>query len=381
MITLEQVYPWLNKFGTSHISPSSEYLINQMRTSLDEDSADKAGGLVQQLKDLAFKLRDNEEVTEVLVECADGFYILNRVNEAETILLDAVSRAWSDLHRRAVIQWMLGYVQWQSFPSRQQAVISWQNSLSDFQLLSKQPGLSFEQHAWYKETRADLEQSLLEAMEQVGRYQDIDRGSSSGNPGEKPIAQTDRSSFTPRFPDPGRDQADEGPGVSAANVSSTSDILQLFTISDEIPAGDFGPSGIDPFPIGTVEIDRLLINGRPYSIHSTRGRRIINLPLDQKISVVKVKGDSMDQENITANDYVILRKVDAPSNGDIVMAEIVGIDSQATLKLFFQEKDRIKLKPHSSNPVHKHFEFGKENEGFIIRGVVVAVLKPAAIQP
>ena len=338
MIALEHVYPWLNKFGMSHLSSSSLYLINQMRTALDEDSADKAGGLVQQLKDLAFKLRDNEEVTEILVECAEGFYILNRLDEAEIILSDAVSRAWSDLHRRAVIQWMLGTVQWQSFPSRQQAVISWQNSLSDFELLSKQPGLPYEQHAWYKETRAQLEQSVLEAMEQVGRYQDIDRGSSSGNHGEKPVAQSDKARSTPPLPDPGREQSDEVPRASESNPPSTSDILQLFTISDEIPAGDFGPSGIDPFPIGTVEIDRLLINGRPYSIHSTRGRKVINLPLDQKLAVVKVKGDSMDQENITADDYVILRRVDVPSNGDIVMAEVVGIDSQATLKTIFQGK-------------------------------------------
>jgi hypothetical protein len=34
------------------------------------------------------------------------------------------------------------------------------------------------------------------------------------------------------------------------------------------------------------------------------------------------------------------------------------------------------LQPHSSNPVHKPFVFEKVNEGFFIRGVVVAVLKP-----
>ena len=46
----------------------------------------------------------------------------------------------------------------------------------------------------------------------------------------------------------------------------------------------------------------------------------------------------MDQENITEKDYVLLRKVDVPANGDIVMAEIVGIDSHATLKKYSQGK-------------------------------------------
>jgi phage repressor protein C with HTH and peptisase S24 domain len=189
----------------------------------------------------------------------------------------------------------------------------------------------------------------------------------------------------PEQPSPGRQDESLTPvGVvtnqaelSETQASVPSDILQLFTISEEIPAGDFGPSGIDPFPIGMVEIERLSINGHPYSIHSTRGRKIINLPMDQKFFIVKVKGDSMDQENITERDYVILRRVDKPTNGDIVMAEIVGLDSHATLKIYSRSKTSITLRPHSSNPVHKPFVFTKVNEGFYIRGVVVAVLKPA----
>jgi hypothetical protein len=360
MIALEDVYPWLNKYGTSHIRPSSDHLIGQLITALEEGRADEARGLLQQLKDLAAKLRDDEEVTEILIECAEIAYGLDGLEEAETILVDAVSRAWSDLHRRAVIQWMLGWVQWQSMPARQRAVVSWRNSISDFEQLARQPGLPFERHSWYQETCARLEQSLVEALELVGSYMDLVQSSGTTEAGFPP--QSMGFSATPL------------PSGSAG--THTSDILQLFTISEEIPAGDFGPSGIDPFPIGTVEIDRLSINGRSYSIHSARGRRIINLPLDQKCTVVKVKGDSMNQENITGEDFVLLRRVDVPANGDIVMAEIVGIDSKATLKRYFKDENSIKLQPHSSNPVHKPFEFKKVNEGFYIRGVVVAVLKP-----
>lgn len=362
MIALEDVYPWLNKYGTSHIRPSSDRLISRTRTALEEGHANEARGLLQQLKDLACKLRDDEEVTEILIVCAKSAYDyrLDGFEEAGTILVDAVSRVWSNLHRRAVIQWMLGCVQWQSLPARQQAVISWRNSLSDFERLARQPGLPLAQQTWYKETCGRLEQSLVETLAEVGGYMDQDQSSVTTDVGFP--AQTEEFSATPL--------------PSGSAVTQTSDILQLFTISEEIPAGDFGPSGIDPFPIGTVELDRLSINGRPYSIHSTRGRRIINLPLDQKLTVVKVKGDSMNQENITEEDFVLLRRVDVPANGDIVMAEIVGIDSNATLKRYFKDKDTITLQPHSSNPVHKPFIFNKVNEGFYIRGVVIAVLKP-----
>jgi phage repressor protein C with HTH and peptisase S24 domain len=390
MITLEDVYPWLNKFGTGHIRPSSDHLLSRMRTALGEGRDSEGRSLLQLLKDLACKFREGEEVTEILIECAKSAYDyrLDGFKEAETILVDVVSRAWSDLHRRAVVQWMLGCVLWQSLPARQQAIISWRNSLTDFQQLARQPGLPHNQHVWYQDVCCKLEQSLVEALEELGSYTEVDQLSATPEvalpappeqfsisllPSGPALTQT---SDTPLPPGSAPTQTSDALLPLESAVTQTSDILQLFTISEEIPAGDFGPSGIDPFPIGVVEIDRLSINGHPYSIHSTRGRRIINLPLDQKMTVVKVKGDSMDLENITAQDFVLLHRVDRPVNGDIVMAEIVDIDSTATLKLFFQDKHTITLKPHSSNPVHKPFAFKKVNEGFYIRGVVIAVLKP-----
>jgi phage repressor protein C with HTH and peptisase S24 domain len=376
MIAFEDVYPWLNKYEASHISPSSECLIDQVRQALSKGHADESRGLLQQLYDLACHLRDDKEVTEILIECAHSSFMLDDLTEAERILVDSVSRAWSDLHRRAVIQWMLGSVQWQSLTTRHQAEISWRNSLSDFERLSREAGLSSEQHAWYLETKGKLQESLLEALEQAGRYVDIDEAHSSEKRESGFSAKPGAVTETPMPSEPIVNEPSDTFRLSEPSVTHTFDILQLFTISEEIPAGDFGPSGIDPFPIGTVEIDHLTINNHPYSIHSTRGRKIINLPLDQKLSVVKVKGDSMDQENITEQDYVLLRRVDAPANGDIVMAEIVGIDSHATLKKYSREPDSITLRPHSSNPVHQPFVFKKVNEGFHIRGVVVAVLKP-----
>jgi len=376
MISIEDVHAWLNMFDKSHISALSESLIGQVMQALRDGYGDEARGLLQQLNDLACHLWDEKEVNEIIIESGHISYLLNDFAEAESVFKDSVSRVWSDPHRRAVVEWMLGCVQWQTLSTRQQALSAWQNSVSDMQRLAMEAGLSFEQHAWYQKTSVQLQNNLLEAMQQAGGYLDVDeetsRKSNQKGTSETPQAR-DQSVRTP--------QSETGkpgsfPHPLESSVIQSFDILQLFTISEEIPAGDFGPSGIDPFPIGTVEIDRLIINGNPYSIHSTRGRKIINLSLDQKLNVIKVKGDSMDQENITEKDYVLLRKVDVPANGDIVMAEIVGIDSHATLKKYSREKDRITLKPHSSNPAHKPFVFKKINEGFYIRGVVVAILKP-----
>ena len=374
MITLEDVYLWLNKFGVSHLRPSSDRLLSQMRMALEEGYTEKAMGLLSQLKDLALQLRDGDEVSEFLIDCAYGAYKLDDLAEAETLLVDSVSRNWSNLHRRAVVQWMAGSVQWKSSPGSKKAVSSWRNSISDFEQLAHQPGLSPDQHVWYQDAWHKLNQSLVEAIQEFATEINLE-GHSGKAEGTAPVPSEQVSiSLLPAGSTETRTSGTPMP--LEATVTRTSDILQLFTVSEEIPAGDFGPSGVDPFPIGTVELDCLNINGHPYSVHSTRGRRIINLPLDQTYRVVKVKGDSMDLENITSKDFVILRRVDVPANGDIVMAEIVGTDATATLKRYFKEKDTITLQPHSNNPIHKPFVFNKVNDGFYIRGVVIAVLKP-----
>jgi len=385
MITLDEVYDWLNQYDKTHISSSSGRLVKRVCEALEKDDKNEARGLLHQLADLSGKLREEKEVTEILVECARCFYQINNLHEADTILTDATSRAWSDVHRRAVIQWMLGWVKWQNLAARTQAVITWRNSLTDFQQLAKKPGLVLEQRTWYEQTASQLEHSLIEALDQVGSYIDINENTTRSIPAKAQAADPEVVNSTRQSP--GGTVTDTPASTPDSTITQTpfepepvvtrmSDILQLFNISEEIPAGDFGPSGIDPFPIGTVEIDRLAINGHPYSIHSTRGRKLINLPFDQKFIVVKVKGDSMNLENISEQDYVLLRRVDSPSNGDIVLAEVVGVDSHATLKKYTRSKDAITLSPHSSNPAHQPFIFKRVNEGFYIRGVVVAVLKP-----
>jgi repressor LexA len=62
---------------------------------------------------------------------------------------------------------------------------------------------------------------------------------------------------------------------------------------------------------------------------------------------LKVKGDSMIEEQIADGDYVVIRKQDHCQNGDIVVALVDGQD--ATLKRFYRESDRFRLEPANSS--------------------------------
>ena len=61
------------------------------------------------------------------------------------------------------------------------------------------------------------------------------------------------------------------------------------------------------------------------------------------VFVLEVRGDSMQDEHILSGDYVLVEKTKIAHSGDIVVALIEGSD--ATLKRFYREGDKIRLQP------------------------------------
>ena len=85
------------------------------------------------------------------------------------------------------------------------------------------------------------------------------------------------------------------------------------------------------------------------------------------IYALKAKGDSMVREGIFNGDYIIVKKQSTAENGDTVVAIID--DNQATLKKYYQEKEKIRLQP--ANPEFAPI-YRTEVE---IRGVVVKIIR------
>jgi len=83
--------------------------------------------------------------------------------------------------------------------------------------------------------------------------------------------------------------------------------------------------------------------------------------------VLKVKGDSMIEEGILDGDYVIVERNNYPQDGEVVVALLD--NSNATLKKFFREKDRIRLQPANSamRPIYV--------KDPLIQGVVKGVMR------
>ena len=62
---------------------------------------------------------------------------------------------------------------------------------------------------------------------------------------------------------------------------------------------------------------------------------------------LRVKGDSMIEDQIADGDYVVIRKQDSADRGQIVVA--LTDENEATLKRWYPEADRIRLEPANSS--------------------------------
>lgn len=109
-------------------------------------------------------------------------------------------------------------------------------------------------------------------------------------------------------------------------------------------------------------------------IEAIRDEDTVSVPHDMVRSgnnyVLRVKGNSMVDEQIRDGDYIIVNSRQTAENGEMVVA-LVGGDS-ATVKKFYREKDgRIRLQP--ANPTMQPMYFRAEEVE--IQGIVVGVIR------
>ena len=86
--------------------------------------------------------------------------------------------------------------------------------------------------------------------------------------------------------------------------------------------------------------------------------------------VLRVRGNSMIDEQIRDGDFVVVNERSSADNGEMVIALVD--NSAATVKKFYRERDgRIRLQPanETMSPIYVH-----END-ITIQGIVVGVMR------
>jgi len=117
-------------------------------------------------------------------------------------------------------------------------------------------------------------------------------------------------------------------------------------------------------PIDAVENREFLDLEELFAPHTRRaGRRA-------RIFVLKVRGDSMIDEQICDGDYVICEQRETARNGETVVALLDR--NEATLKKFYREGRRIRLQP--ANEAYEPI-WVDASKGCRIQGVVIGVVR------
>ncbi len=132
------------------------------------------------------------------------------------------------------------------------------------------------------------------------------------------------------------------------------------------------PSEVNPRAI-ELPLLGLVAAGTPIEVLATQ--EMIAVPEDfvrhgGSHYVLRVRGNSMIDEQIRDGDYVVIRERQHADNGEMVIALIN--DSSATVKKFYRERDgRIRLQPanEAMEPMYIH-----END-VTIQGIVIGVLR------
>jgi repressor LexA len=108
-------------------------------------------------------------------------------------------------------------------------------------------------------------------------------------------------------------------------------------------------------------------------IEAVAGSETIAVPEDlagkRDMYVLRVKGDSMIDEQIRDGDFVIVEDRKTAENGEMVIALIGGSD--VTLKKFYLENGRVRLQP--ANPAVRPLVYSSDEVQ--VQGVVVGVMR------
>ena len=110
--------------------------------------------------------------------------------------------------------------------------------------------------------------------------------------------------------------------------------------------------------------------GRPIeAVETPETISLADFVRSKEVFVLEVRGESMQDEAILSGDYVLVEKTKTAHNGDIVVALVDGSD--ATLKRFFREGEKIRLQP--SNATMKPMVFPAA--AVEVQGRVIGVLR------
>ncbi len=164
---------------------------------------------------------------------------------------------------------------------------------------------------------------------------------------------------------------------SSASAHNVVSILEKEGFIRRIPNVSRGIELVQQSAEEKYEIPLLGIVAAGSPIEAVLNYETVSIPRDMmsdgRMFALRVRGDSMIDEQIRDNDFIILKSQPTAENGQTVVALIDGSD--ATVKRFFGNRNQVRLEP--ANPNYEPIVI-RPPQRVQIQGVVVGVIRKYA---
>lgn len=169
--------------------------------------------------------------------------------------------------------------------------------------------------------------------------------------------------------------------TSPASVHSILSALEREQLIKRIPNVSRGIEIVKQEPVGEeFEVPLLGVVAAGQPIEAILSHETVAAPKNMigrgRMFALRVRGDSMIEENIQDNDIIIVSAQETAENGQMVVALIDG--NYATVKKFYREPDFIRLEP--ANPQYKPI-FIKTPGRLQLQGVVRGLIRNYSTAP
>lgn len=179
----------------------------------------------------------------------------------------------------------------------------------------------------------------------------------------------EKNGYAPSYREIGRRFSLSSTGTIAEYVNILEDKGYITKEALAARAIQLTPAFDDGLESYSIALEGMIDAGRP--IEAVRTRETIDIPRDmmgRKTFALRVRGESMIDDGILDGDYIIIEQTASARNGDIVVALI---DNQnATLKRFFNEKEKIRLQPANKTMRAMRFLKNRVTIQGKVRGVI-----------
>lgn len=161
---------------------------------------------------------------------------------------------------------------------------------------------------------------------------------------------------------------------SSASVHHVVSILEKEGLIQRIPNVSRGIELVNEPTENNYEIHLLGIVAAGAPIEAVLNYETVSIPRDMlrpgRMFALRVRGDSMIDEQIREGDYIVLQSQQTADNGQTVVALIDGSD--ATVKRFYGGRNQVRLE--AANPRYKPIVI-RPPERVQIQGLVVGVIR------